>query len=1155
MQKPIFYDPSGKRKKASLVGLMVLIGLAVTLSVALIVSILYVPKPADLDLHMEYPQRGASKVKSTHSVPHHPPLAVRRGVSGVNQQVMGFYVSWSDPGHTSLERHVNNIDVVLPVLAYVGGPDHKFRYKPDDKFNELINNAQHKPAVYVVLQNFGEDKTGGTYWDSTDTPKMLSDPAARKTLIAEVADMLHRQKAQGVVFDFEAMPESALPAYLDFLRQAHAALGAQGFKTTLTAPVDAEEWNLKAFSQATDRIFLMMYDEHSRVDTAGPIAAQPWFNDKLAYALKEVDPAKAVVCIGNWAYDWYKTKEGKNAADNWSVEEAWLIAHDAGAQVQFDPASGNPYFFYDEDGIHHEVWMLDAVTAWNQMRSVNDTNVSGVALWYIGSEDPSIWRAFRDFQGYKAPDLNKLTTLGDAAIFGNGEVDHIDDTPKDGSRVVTFDKNLVAQNEVYGVMPTQFVVRRTGYIPKTVALTFDDGPDGRWTPQILKILKQENVPATFFVIGEKALVHHDLLKQMVREGHEIGNHSYTHPDMSKVPDWEIRVELNSTQRVVEAYTGRAMRLVRPPFFGDAEPTERNELIPAQIAQEQGYTVVGLHVDSEDWQKPGVQAIVDNVMDGVHAGEDSETSQKCQDDPDESGNCRSGNIILMHDSGGIRTETIAALPIIIRQLKAEGYRLVTVGQLVGQTQDQIMPKLTGRQLFEARLEVGIFESVAFIAEALKWLFIVAIVLGITRALSLSALAIYAEYSGHMEPPEGARGDDPAAFVKSTFVSVIIPAYNEARVIEASVKRVLKSRGVDLEVIVVDDGSKDDTSAIVAKAFGKDARVTLITQVNAGKANAVNNGIQASKGEIIIALDADTQFEPETIARLVRWFVKPEIAAVAGNAKVGNRFNFVTKWQSVEYITAQNLERSALAMFGAMMVVPGAVGAWRRTALDEAGRYPHNTLAEDQDLTIAVQRLGWEVAYDQEAVAWTEAPESFKALMKQRFRWAYGTLQCLWKHQRVFKTRRPKGLAWIGLPQAWIFQIGFSVISPLIDFALVVNIVDTVVQVSMHGWAQNDTDITRMLIYWVAFLTIDALCGAIAYWLEPREKSYPVFWLLSQRFVYRQIMYYVVLKALMSAWRGLSVGWGKLERSGRIEAPRAEDLPAPEDIEATGHNVAE
>ncbi len=577
-----------------------------------------------------------------------------------------------------------------------------------------------------------------------------------------------------------------------------------------------------------------------------------------------------------------------------------------------------------------------------------------------------------------------------------------------------------------------------------------------------------------------------------------------------------------------------MRLLRAPYFGDAEPTTDDELGPALIAQQLGYTNVGLHVDSEDWTKPGVDKIIQNTVQGVHDGKDSEESDACAQLPDE--NCRSGQIVLMHDSGGDREETLKALPAIIRQLKAEGYTFTTVGDLVGLAPDQVMPPLNGADLAEVRFDVGIFMFLAWCTEAMKWLFISAIVLGITRALLLSALAIYAEYTDHMEAPGSestdAREAEVAAYVNSSFVSVLIPAYNEARVIGNSVRRVLSSVGVAMEVIVIDDGSKDDTSAIVAAAFAKDPRVKLITQANAGKAAAVNNAIAASKGDIIIALDADTQFEPETIARLVRWFIRPEIGAVAGNAKVGNRFNWATKWQAVEYVTSQNLERSALAMFGAMMVVPGAVGAWRRTALAEVGNYPHNTLAEDQDLTIAIQRKGWQVAYDQEAVAWTEAPETFGALMKQRFRWAFGTLQCLWKHHEILKTGKPSGLAFIGIPQAWLFQIGFSVISPLIDFALVVNIINTCVQVSQHGWAQTSGDLSKMLVYWLAFMAIDALCGAIAYWLEPREKSYPVFYLLSQRFVYRQIMYYVVIKALLAAARGLSVGWGKLERSGRL-----------------------
>jgi hypothetical protein len=251
-------------------------------------------------------------------------------------------------------------------------------------------------------------------------------------------------------------------------------------------------------------------------------------------------------------------------------------------------------------------------------------------------------------------------------------------------------------------------------------------------------------------------------------------------------------------------------------------------------------------------------------------------------------------------------------------------------------------------------------------------------------------------------------------------------------------------------------------------------------------------------------------------------------------VGNRVNLVTRWQAVEYVTAQNLERRALARFGAITVVPGAVGAWRRTALDAVGGYPLDTLAEDQDLTIAIQRVGWRIAYDTEAVAWTEAPESFRALSRQRFRWAYGTLQCLWKHRDIWRDGNPAGLAWVGLPQAWLFQIGFAVVSPIIDLALVVSMIDTAVRVHQHGWAQTESDVLRMALYWLAFTAVDIACGAVAYRLEPRERRYPALLLVAQRIVYRQIMYSVVIRAVGTAILGPWVGWGKLERTGRVQS---------------------
>jgi cellulose synthase/poly-beta-1,6-N-acetylglucosamine synthase-like glycosyltransferase len=452
--------------------------------------------------------------------------------------------------------------------------------------------------------------------------------------------------------------------------------------------------------------------------------------------------------------------------------------------------------------------------------------------------------------------------------------------------------------------------------------------------------------------------------------------------------------------------------------------------------------------------------------------------------------------------------------------------VPVSDLAGLSRDQAMPPISSSDRAAAQADLFLFGTIGAVVTALGWIFLFAISIGILRAVILSALAlIQARREGRTVFP---------AIDPDRFVTVMIPAYNEEAVIERSIRTVLASTDVRIEVIVIDDGSKDRTSEIVRDAFADDPRVRLLTLENGGKARALNRGLDLATGEIVIALDADTQFEPTTIARLARWFGDPKLGAVAGNAKVGNRVNLVTRWQALEYITAQNLERRALASLNAMTVVPGAVGAWRLEAVRSVGGYPDDTLAEDQDLTIAIQRAGWKVHYDQFAVAWTESPENFKGLAKQRFRWAYGTLQCLWKHGTIIGRGKPRGLAWIGLPQAIVFQIVLAAISPIIDLALIVSFALTWLAVEQHGWDQTQHSIEKMLAYWLIFTAIDLLSAIVAFALERREKWSLLWLLIPQRIGYRQVMYYVVLKAITQALRGPLVGWGKLQRTGRVQA---------------------
>jgi cellulose synthase/poly-beta-1,6-N-acetylglucosamine synthase-like glycosyltransferase/peptidoglycan/xylan/chitin deacetylase (PgdA/CDA1 family)/spore germination protein YaaH len=1084
-----------------------LILFVLTATAVLAFTIVEVPIPEPLPLRMEQARlhglvdriagaggRAARAVFGRRWLPPSP----KHGATG-RQVVSAFYVPWDEASHASLAAHVNELDWVIPAAAFLTGPEHRLDVEPDPVFDSIIAGAQRRPLVLPMVQNARND-----HWDGPGLAAILRDPAASARLLDQLEAMVAARHGAGIVFDFEELPAAAQRDYLRFLGQANRRFDARGWTVSMAAPVGDPDWNLAAYAHVADKIFLMLYDEHWGAGDPGPIASQGWYVRRLQEAVRAVGADKAVATIANYGYNWSPGQP----ASALTVEEAWLTARESEAMPRFDPASGNAAFDYDEDdGQTHHVWFLDAASAWNELRAAHVEGVAGVSLWRLGSEDPGIWADFAAFGQGQLPDLAALTSPGPADVEGSGEILRIEATPTEGARTIAADRLGLIRGEQYRALPSPYVVRRTGYRPGFVSLTFDDGPDPDWTPRILDVLREKHVPATFFVVGENALAHPGLLNRIVDEGHELGNHSYTHPNFSSLSDGEAHLEMNATERLVEAYTGRGMRLFRAPYFGDAEPTTGDELQPALVAQQSGYLNVGLHVDSEDWQQPGVDAIVANAVNAVMAGNEE----------------RSGQIVLLHDGGGDRAQTLAALPRIIDALRARGFRFVPTAELAGLTDAQVMPRIEGTDLLAVRADVAIFMLLAALSILISALFTIAIVLGVLRSLSLTALAMRGKPA---EPPPAAPG---------ALISVLIPAYNEARVIESSVRRVLASEHEALEVIVIDDGSSDETSSIVANAFAGEERVKLLTVANGGKARALNQGLALARGAIVVALDADTQFEPQTIARLARWFADPAIGAVAGSAKVGNRVNLVTRWQAIEYVTAQNLERRALAGLGAIMVVPGAVGAWRRAALDAVGGFPVDTLAEDQDLTIAVQRAGWRVANDPEAVAWTEAPQSFRALARQRFRWSFGTLQCLWKHRGALREGRPHGLAWIGIPQAWLFQILFSLVSPMIDLALVFSLFMTWGRVQQHGWAQTHTDLGWMAGFWLLFVTVDLLCGWVAFRMDSREGRFPAFLLIAQRFIYRQLMYWVVIKAFSAALRGHWVGWGKLERTGRATAP--------------------
>jgi len=1146
---PVFHDPHGRRwrrvKRTYLFLAVVVTGVAVVF----IMSVLANPVlpsfnlrqlnglPRTVDLKPKAPniptnpseqkakkaqaelQRALATVKNivpgkrrTHLAVVPPPPTLPAPVTPTSRPLsIGFYINWDESSYESLKRNLDHLDWVVPGWAELQ-PTSANNSDPIDTDVDVaalnwIRETRPQVRILPMVQNIRDEK-----FDGALLAQAVSDEPHRQSLINSLLTFVQENKFSGVSVDFEEPPAAAQANLLMFMQELHSTFSAKGLLVMQNVPFDDPDWNYKAYGSASDYLCLMAYDQHWSRGDPGPVAAQSWFQQTLFERMKILDPAKTILALGNYGYDWSdRESDGKTV----TFQEALITARESEATPSFDTASGNLFFEYDEDdGSHHKVWFLDAVSAFNQMRAASGYRPAGFALWRLGAEDPSIWSVLGTDQN-NSPDGLRQINYGYIVDFqGNGELLDVMSRPQSGARTIEVDPTSgFIKSEQITAMPSSYVVARTGDKPGLLALTFDDGPDPRWTPAILDILKQENVPATFFIIGKNGQAYPDLVRRIVNEGHELGNHTFTHPNLGEIPLRVTELELNATQRLIESIVGRSTVLFRPPYFGDAEADKPQEVEPAILAQKLGYIMVGVRIDPDDWQLPVkaddvVNRTIDRAMDT-----DPETR---------------GQVVLLHDSGGDRSATVEALPRLIHELRARGFRFVPVSELAGLSRDQVMPVIPGNQRVFTRADAVAFFFLSTGGWTLQWVFLIGILLGLGRLFFVGSLA-FAQWLRSRRRERVHAGSD-----YEPFVSVIVPAYNEQLVVANTIRSLLSSDYRNYEIIVVDDGSEDATSRVVEENFGKDARLKLLTVANAGKASALNTGLTHAKGSVVVALDADTLFGPQTIGVLAHRFHNPKLGAIAGNAKVGNRVNIVTRWQALEYITSQNMDRRAFASLNCITVVPGAVGAWRRDLLEQVGGFPSDTLAEDQDLTLQIRQLGYEIGYEELAVAWTEAPDKLKTLARQRFRWAYGTLQCMWKHRDALFRPRYGTLGFIAMPNVWIFQILFPLISPVMDLMLLYTLVSTALDRWQQPTGYSSTNLQQVLFYYALFLAIDWISACFAFALERKERWRLLWWLFLQRFCYRQVMYYVMIKSVTMAVRGPVVGWGKLERKATAEA---------------------
>jgi cellulose synthase/poly-beta-1,6-N-acetylglucosamine synthase-like glycosyltransferase/peptidoglycan/xylan/chitin deacetylase (PgdA/CDA1 family) len=972
----------------------------------------------------------------------------------------------------------------------------------------LIRQTRPQVQVIPMVQNLMNEQ-----WNPDLLAKAVGDESSRRRLISLLTTFVQENKFAGLCVDFEEPPATAQANLLTFIQELHATFAQRGLIVVQAVPFDDPEWDYRSYARATDYLMLMAYDQHWVGSDRGSVAAQDWYERNLVNRMNDLQPAKTIIALGNYGYDW---SDGEKEADEVTFQEALIRARDSEAKILFDSDSRNPTFEYDEeDESHHTVWFLDAVTAYNQMRAASGYKPAGFAVWRLGSEDPSIWSLLGASQTESPQVLRRIIYGYDVDFEGTGEILKVASRPQDGWRNLDVDSATgFIKAEEFVSTPSSYVIQRMGDHPGLIALTFDDGPDPQWTPAILDILKRENVPATFFIIGKNGQTYPDLIRRIVNEGHEIGNHTFTHPNLGEIPLSLTDLELNATQRLIESEVGRSTVLFRPPYFGDAEADKPEEVEPAIRAKELGYLMIGVRIDPDDWRLPVTsQEIVDR------------TTQRALDPNPET----RGQVVLLHDSGGDRSATVEALPKLIHELRARGFRFVPVSDLAGLTRDQVMPVTPRSERAFTRADTIAFFFLSTGGWTLQWVFVIGIVLGLGRLIFIGALA-FAQWFRSRRRERVHAGE-----AYTPFVSILVPAYNEELVIKKTISSLLGSSYESYEIIIIDDGSEDQTSQIVRENFSHDQRVRLFEVANAGKAAALNFGLKYARGEIVIALDADTLFVPQTIGALAHRFYDPKIGAIAGNAKVGNRINIVTRWQALEYITSQNMDRRAFASLNCITVVPGAVGAWRRDLLEQAGGFPADTLAEDQDLTLRIRRMGHKIGYEENAIAWTEAPDRLRTLAKQRFRWAFGTLQCMRKHLDALFRPRYGLLGFIALPNVWLFQILFPLISPVMDLMLCYTLISAGLDRLEQPKGYSSTNLRQVLFYYALFLAIDWVAACFAFLLEKKEQWRLLWWLFLQRFCYRQVMYYVMIKSVAVAMRGAAVGWGKLDRKATVEAP--------------------
>jgi peptidoglycan-N-acetylglucosamine deacetylase len=786
-------------------------------------------------------------------------------------------------------------------------------------------------------------------------------------------------------------------------------------------------------------------------------------------------------------------------------------------EIKFDPKSGSNYLEYtDNDNIFHRVWFADSVSLFNQMMEVTsrfgDEVTEGYSFSNLGLEEQTVWDVIKSdtFNEKKSLIENKFKVDTLVESEGKGVVSSLVAESKFGKRTLALENNKITTQK-WDVLPTRSKVKRTGFQEKSVALTFDDGPDPTYTPKILDILKQYNIKATFFVIGRQVIDHPEIAKRIINEGHTIENHTYSHTRLSNLQSITIDNEITSTDDIIAEILNVKTNYFRTPYNDIFGFNTESDLVVLNEVKKYNKPVVEEDIDSKDWLLKDKNAIESKVFSTIDT--------------------KGGSVILLHDGGGNRQATIESLPGIIEGINKRGYAIRTINEMVG-AENQINQSAQNPDYQNQQISVSVSD---FIMQVFGALLVLANIIGLIRYFTLMFLL----------------GKKPKVQLSSLLdktkgVSVIVPCFNEEVVIIQTIKSILSTNYPNLEVVVVDDGSTDKSLQNLHKVFDSNSQVSIFTKENAGKSIALNYGIRMSKHEFVICVDADTLFDKNAITELIKHFKDPDVGGVAGNVQIGNARSALTLSQQIEYSVAQNFDKQAYAVANSVIVVPGPIGAWRKPVILGAGGLHRDTLAEDTDLTLRVLQQGWKIIYEPNAVCYTECPETLPSFIKQRNRWQFGILQVIFKNWHLILNPRYGFTGLFTLPLMFLHYI-FSSLYPFIIGGLV-SYLGFYILTTINGGLQLSTRLffeNRLFIYFSLFyLTLDVVKIIIALAREKFVKNkWKLFFVIPYYlFVYQNIMSFISFFAIIRAIRGKIVGWGHLKRTGNVTLSKYNTQPS-------------